>query len=58
MSPHEFESANISNKLGMDMSILTSASPGSAISSEDLICSTGLIHACDGVMKSFRSISV
>lgn len=38
--------------------VRTEADPASFTFSGVLSCSTGLIHACDGVMKSLRSVSV
>lgn len=36
----------------------TEADPASFTFSGALSCSTGLMHACEGVMKSLRSVSV
>lgn len=37
---------------------LTDAAPSSGCLTTLFVCSTGLIHACAGVMKSLRSVNV
>ena len=51
---------NILNHENMEgiRDVLTEAPPGSFVTSWGLTCSTGLMHACEGVIKSFRSVKV